>query len=220
MPDKVLLVDDDRILLFRTQKQSAVFKDRFQLLLAENGRQAVEKLEAETVALVVTDLQMPVMDGFELLSFMSLNYPDIPVIIITAYGTLKSRRNVLQNGAVEFIEKPIEPEALTRKIYANLDEIAEEDAFQSVPLELFSYLIVSEKKTCTLRVVNRNTGMKGVLFFSRGVLMDARLGNRHGREAASEMYAWHRTKYTIQDLCAVAEKKIPGGLQDVLPDLR
>jgi CheY-like chemotaxis protein len=51
------------------------------------GKEAVQILDATGVDLVVTDLRMPKMDGFELLAHMSGNYPDIPVIVMTAYGT-------------------------------------------------------------------------------------------------------------------------------------
>ena len=98
MLNRVLVVDDDRILLRRIQKKSEAYRDRFLLLVAENGRQAVDILKNESVDLVVTDLQMPEMDGFALLAFMSENYPDIPVFIQTAYGTVESRRSVLQGG--------------------------------------------------------------------------------------------------------------------------
>lgn len=218
MLPKVLFVDDDRVLLHRIQKKSEAFKNSFQLLMAENGRQAVDMLRTHGVSLTVTDLHMPEMDGFELLAFMSEHYPEIPVIIQTGYGTPDSKRSALCGGAAAYIEKPIDLDKLMEKICAMLAETLQSETFQSVPLELFSHLIVSEKRTCTLRVVNRKTEQHGALFFEAGLLLDARARELSGKEAAREIYRWSQTIYAIQNACPIEDCKIDGGIQAVLPD--
>ena len=88
----VLFVDDDRIVRRVIARHCQSYAPQFSLLLAADGRQALEILRSTPVALVVTDIQMPVMDGLELTARLSEAYPDIPVIIQTAYGSAENRR--------------------------------------------------------------------------------------------------------------------------------
>ena len=86
MIKNVLLVDDDHEMLVALKEGFQRYKDSFAILLAADGLKAVESLKKNTISLVVTDLKMPGMDGFELLAHIMEHYPDIPVIIITGYS--------------------------------------------------------------------------------------------------------------------------------------
>jgi len=74
----VLLVDDDREMLVALTKGLARWDDTFAVLTAESGSAALAQLRSQEISLVVTDLKMPEMDGFELLAAIMQNYPDIP----------------------------------------------------------------------------------------------------------------------------------------------
>ena len=83
MIKNVLIVDDDKEMLLALKEGFKRYQESFAVLLAEDGLQALEKLKASVISLVVTDLKMPRMDGFELLAHVMEHYPDIPVIMIT-----------------------------------------------------------------------------------------------------------------------------------------
>ena len=68
------------------------YRDTFTVTMASDGRQAIQILETTVVSLVVTDLKMPHIDGFELLAHVMQHYPEIPVIIITGYSTSELER--------------------------------------------------------------------------------------------------------------------------------
>jgi two-component system response regulator AtoC len=87
MIKKVLIVDDDQEMLLSLKEGFEKYNATFSVLMAGDGLVATEKLEKETISLVITDLRMPRMDGFALLSKIMEQYPDIPVIIITGYST-------------------------------------------------------------------------------------------------------------------------------------
>ena len=87
MIKNVLLVDDDTEMLHALKEGFKRYLESFAVLLAEDGLQALEVLNHNIISLVVTDLKMPKMDGFELLAHIMQHYPDIPVIIITGYST-------------------------------------------------------------------------------------------------------------------------------------
>ena len=219
MIKKVLFVDDDRILRRMIQKKFEKYEDTFSAITAEDGLDAVEKLKQNTISLVVTDLQMPRMDGFALLAHLSEKYPDIPVIVQTGYGTPKSKKSALERGAAGYIEKPFKVEQLADKIIVTLEKESEGGILHTIPLEMFIQLIEMEQKTCTIRVVNKTSGELGVLFFKSGDLMDARFGGQHGKPAAYEIFSWDQVTLSIEDDCAIKDKRIDENLQAILFDV-
>jgi two-component system cell cycle response regulator len=114
----ILLVDDnDEILDFLAVDLGS----KYAIAKATNGEQALQLLAQEAVQLVVSDVMMPVMDGFELCRLIKSNfdYSHIPVILLTAKNTLQSKIEGLEMGADAYIEKPFSPEHLQVQI-ANL----------------------------------------------------------------------------------------------------
>ena len=216
MIKKVLIVDDDRIMLRLAEKKFQKYQSRFTIVTAQDGLQAVEKLKDETISLVVTDLQMPKMDGFALLAHLSENYPDIPVIILTAYSSQTSRKAVLEGGAAGFMEKPFVVEKLAKKITNTLKREYEGGILQTVPLDMFLQLVEMEQKTCTIRIVNKLSGTAGVLFFMSGILADARIQDVKGMAAAYEIFSWDKVTLSIQDTCAIEKRQIQEDLQAIL----
>lgn len=121
----VLIVDDDRIWLRVLVKKMAKYRRDFEATPAGDGREALEVLKSKPISLVVTDMQMPQMDGLTLLAHMSEMYPEIPVIVVTAYSTPKLKRAVLERGGAGYIEKPFVVEDLARKIIGMLKKESE-----------------------------------------------------------------------------------------------
>lgn len=83
---KILIADDDGAILHLLKK---VFMGRgFEVLVAQNGLMAMEKLKVERPALVLTDLKMPSFSGVDLIEFMRRNMAEIPIVVMTAYPNL------------------------------------------------------------------------------------------------------------------------------------
>ncbi len=216
MIKNILVVDDDRILRHLIKKKFQKYENIFSVLTAEDGVAAVEQLKINSVSLVVTDLHMPNMDGFALLAYLSEHYPDIPVIIFSAFGTPASKKDVIEKGALSFVEKPFVVEDLVGKIKAALDKEEEGGKLQTIPLEIFTQLIEMEQKTCTIRLHNKSSGEKGVLFFRQGELMDARIRDLKNKPAAYEIFSWSKVTLFIEDNCPITNKRIDGDLQAIL----
>ena len=218
MQKKALIVDDDRILRHLVKKKFKAHETVFTTLLAEDGEEAVQTLKDHAISIVVTDLHMPKMDGFELLAHMSAKYPDIPVIVLTAYGSPKSKEKVLATCAAGFMEKPFVVEDLAASIIVSLEKESEGGTLHTVSIDMFLQLIEMEQKTCTIRVINKETEKKGVLFFKGGNLLDARIRDVNGKEAAYEIFSWDSHSLSIQDTCVMNKKVIQEDLQAVLFD--
>ena len=118
---EVLIVDDEEPLLLTIAEGLSIYKKYFNLLTATNGADAVKVLKSSPIIdLVVTDLSMPKMDGFELLAYMNRNYPKIPVILMTAFGTPKIEEIVSSMGIFRYLEKPLDINSIAENIFAAL----------------------------------------------------------------------------------------------------
>lgn len=99
----VLVVDDN--VLDQKQARHCVEDAGWRAEFAENGRAALERLERNTPDLVLTDLQMPEVDGLELVRCMHSQYPRIPVVLMTAHGSEEIAVDALQAGAASYVPK-------------------------------------------------------------------------------------------------------------------
>ena len=87
-------------------------KKTFETLTANSGRAALEVLDNSDVDLVLTDMKMPGMDGIELLEHIKTKNPELPVIMMTAHGTVDKAVEAMQKGAYSYILKPFENDRL------------------------------------------------------------------------------------------------------------
>jgi two-component system nitrogen regulation response regulator NtrX len=101
---QILIVDDEKNI--RSTLARSLRLEGFATLEAENGKEALDRLEAEEVDLVILDLQMPVMDGMELLDEMKRRGMKSPAIVLTAHGTIERAVAAVRLGAHDLIEKP------------------------------------------------------------------------------------------------------------------
>ena len=101
----------------------------FNVLLAQNGKQAMELIEHNKVHLILTDLKMPEVDGFELLEWVNKNYKTVPVIIMTAFGTIEDAVEAMKAGAHDYITKPVKMDELKALINKSIKfgELLEEN---------------------------------------------------------------------------------------------
>ena len=116
----ILLVDDNEEILEFLER---ILKNKYDILKAENGKDALQILDKEAVQLIVSDVMMPVMDGLELCKNIksSLEYSHIPIILLTAKDGIQSKIEGLELGADAYIEKPFPKEHLQAQIASLLN---------------------------------------------------------------------------------------------------
>ena len=117
----ILVVDDesDMETLFRQQFRRDLKAGRFGLEFATSAQQAlrvVEETRGREVVLLLSDINMPGMSGFDLLPRAKAARPHLPVIMVTAYGDADTRRRALENGAEALLPKPIDFAALRAEV--------------------------------------------------------------------------------------------------------
>ncbi len=110
MQRTILVVDDERNMLM--VMQMALEEAGYQVLTAERAEDALGLLRDPDLAVILSDLKMPGMGGEEFISRCQRERPDIPVIVVTAYGSIRSAIECVQAGASDYLTKPFEPEEL------------------------------------------------------------------------------------------------------------
>jgi len=125
----ILVVDDepDVEVLFRQQFRHDLRAGRFTMEFAQSGDMALARIaEARGVSiiLILSDINMPGMSGLELLPKAKAARPDVPIIMITAYGDADTRRKALENGAEGLFTKPIDFGALRSEIDMRVERAA------------------------------------------------------------------------------------------------
>ena len=108
---KILLIDDEEAI--RRVLSMSLKSDGYDVVTASNGKEGIEAFQGESPDIVLTDIKMPGMDGLEVLKRVKAIQPDAEVIIITGHGDIDAAIEALQNGASDFIHKPIKDEALS-----------------------------------------------------------------------------------------------------------
>ncbi len=120
---KILIVDDDKT----TRKLLSLYLkgSGFEVVTAENGLNALEKLGSDTFQLVLTDLNMPFMDGIEFLKAMKSNpgTSNIPALMLTTETDEEERRRAIDAGADGYLSKPVTAEVVAAKIRQMVGEI-------------------------------------------------------------------------------------------------
>jgi len=153
-PPNILVVDDQQIILFllETHLRQAGFTP----LTAGSAAEALALLERHPVDLVISDLVMPGMGGLQLMERVRELHPGIPIIVITANGSVEGAVEAMRRGAYDYLEKPYNPDDLRMTIQRALDYqhmVRENEQIRGLLRERFSFQ----------SIVTVNAAMKGVL---------------------------------------------------------
>jgi CheY-like chemotaxis protein len=125
----ILVVDDepDVEALFRQQFRRELRAGRFSMEFAQSAPMALRRITNagdESLILILSDINMPGMSGLELLPEAKAIRPDVPIIMITAYGDAETKRRALENGAEALLTKPIDFGTLRGEIDSRVDRAA------------------------------------------------------------------------------------------------
>lgn len=210
---KVLVVDDEKSFLLSLTDGLTKYSSEFVVVTAENGKVAANILGKERVDLVITDLQMSVMDGFQLLAFMKNRCPEVPAIVMTAFGTPAIEKRITDYGSVQYLEKPLNINQLTAKIREGLNT-DKKGYINGITLSSFLQVIELERHTCTLTI--KSTARKGYLYIMLGKLTDAKCGDKRGKNAAIEVISWDDVEIEIVNACARRKKVIDQSISQVI----
>ncbi len=199
-PTKTLLVvEDDRATLSLYRAGLKGLQD-FKVIMAENGGMALQMLREEPVHVLVTDLNMPVMDGFNLIAKVSRFYPQVPIIVMTGLDESQHLNTPLQLGAIRILTKPPRLSLLMDAIRAAA-QFEPAGMVRGIGLNSILQLLNWEKKSCTL-TVKSEAGM-GLLYLKDGEVVHAAYRADEGLAAAYEILIWDKPDIEFVETCRV-----------------
>jgi CheY-like chemotaxis protein len=209
----LLLVEDDdfvRPALTRALTRTGVFT----VIPAANGEQALEIFDAQQVDAILTDLQMPVMDGLTLLGHLLERGSRLPVAVMTGQRITTELAERLHGfGIAATFTKPVEISTLTDELQRAMSPAT---VGRITGITLFGFLQLIEVERKTGLIVVHGAGQEGRLYFDRGNLVHAHTRRLEGVEAVNAIVAWPDPKLEIFYKRKSRERTITEPLQHVL----
>ncbi|HSL69486.1 MAG TPA: sigma-54 dependent transcriptional regulator [Longimicrobiales bacterium] len=118
-PARLLLVDDDHV--FRVSTSTLLRQDGYEVVVASDGKEAVSALREQRFDLMLLDLRLPGTDGLGIVEALRLWGEEIPILMISGFGTVEAAVEALHLGADDFVSKPVEPDVLSARVAELLD---------------------------------------------------------------------------------------------------
>ena len=189
-PKTVLLIDDDESL--RRVVEYNLHEEGYGVLTAVDGAAGWRMFQAEAVDLVLTDVRMPEMDGVEVLTRIKAMQPDVPVIMLTAHGTIDSAVEAMKLGAFDYLTKPFNREQLkaaVRKAFEVAALTTENRYLRQVVADRFSFanMIAGSR---AMRAVTETAGR--VALSDTSVLLEGESGT--GKELLAKAIHFHSSR--------------------------
>ena len=152
--EKILIVDDDHSIL--TVLQMRLEAAGFTINTAANGDEAIARAKQETDDLVVLDLRLGNQNGIEIMEALHQIHPDVPVIILTAHGSIDSAVEAMQRGASNYLTKPFNHQELLLQINSSLEK-------SRLSREVKNLRSVVGEKFSSKNIIGNSQGMRKVL---------------------------------------------------------
>ena len=179
---RVLVVDDEDDILWMLKTNLNKGMPDVEVLAAGSGEEALAVLSAQQIHLVITDINMPGMNGLDLLTEVNNRYPDTGVIIMTAHPSNSLEHQAMAGGSLRFVEKPFEINVM-REIVG--DALKTSDGFQGTlnGIDLIDIVQFNglSKATSALKVTADE--MEGMIFFKKGEVVHAMCDDMNGETA-------------------------------------
>ncbi|MBI4851419.1 MAG: response regulator [Acidobacteria bacterium] len=233
-PINVLLVDDDNIILKLVSTYLRMHG--VSVATAQNGQEALEHLKINTPELIIADIDMPIMGGYELYRQVKISgHEDIPFFFCSAASGLPERIVGLQMGADDYIVKPINPPELLLKIKLHLvkarqfrfmKKLLQEQKFDyvmsgklgdtDVPglLQIISFL---GHRDFYLEIDNPSQGL-GEIYLSNGIIVHAASSNQIGKKALFRILDWHEGTFKVEKKLFLENPTVNERLEECLLD--
>ena len=195
----VLIVDDDRVLRKLIVRAMEKASDHLKIFEAEDGQMAIDILGSEDIGVVVTDINMPRVNGLMLIAYMNAFYPDVPCFVMTAYGTSRMKSK-MPYDLLKFYHKPLDAHELAAAVVTALESDRVPDERQTISLANFLDMVILEELTCTVTV--EAEGMDPChLFIDNGVLLDAAMGEHRGEAVALDALSRPGVNFSMENGC-------------------
>ncbi len=203
--DQVLIVDNDKEFLEKLKNYFSKI-EQFDVITASDGKTAIEIFQNEKVSVLATGLNLPNLEGLELLAYVTRSYGNVPCLAMSEFGKPWYPEKSARKENLYHLAKPVEPNSILSAILVALALKDEGDSTKGFGLKSFLPLIELDNRSCRLEVSARGR-KKGFLYFEDGMLIDAHCGAMRPDEAIREMLLWESVAFSISELPRMRKQK-------------
>ena len=191
---KVLIVDDEETLTWSMARSLSKDKDKYEVIIANNGKEALNLLRKNNIDLVISDIRMPDINGLDLLVKIKKEYPQTRVIIMTAYGSSDVQKEANRRGSLYYVEKPFEISDI-RKII--IDLIGKKKGFRGkiFGLQLTDIIQMNCLSRLTTALIVTRDGERGIIYLNEGEIIHAECGEQKGTDAFYKILSWQEGEF-------------------------
>lgn len=164
--ENILIVDDDTNILELIQRH--LHSMDYHTFKAVSVKEAVAILRDTEIDLLITDLKMPDVDGFQLIKFASEHYPDMPKLVVTGYPSVQDALSAIKSGAVDYLVKPFTKEELRQGVLKSLSSKPKKSRQKPIPVQKNYNEIIGESDGIknVLQTIERVKNNKATVFIS------------------------------------------------------
>ncbi len=178
--DSILLVDDDPEVVWALGRYFT--RAGFPVTACGDGEEAISLLKSKQFDTVITDIQMPRLNGLALVEWLRANRTGTRVVVMTAFGGPSIRHLSIKKGAILYLEKPVDPELLAEALSCSREESAFSGAIDNIDILDYLQLMVLTGRRVVLEVSSKDGG-QGLIFIDKGQVRHARCEHLEGEEA-------------------------------------
>lgn len=200
---QILFVDDDLAFLEMIESLFSLWsKDGWEIHLAHNSGKALGTIQQHPIDLAVIDMQMPVVDGLQLLRLLHQKYPNLPKVALTGSDNERYRSECMANGAEMFFRKPADIQGL-EAVFSNLNELMKlqpQEGFRGVlrRVELGEVLQLEclGRKSSILEVASKD--LRGRIYIREGEIIHATVGDHQGETGFYKIFSFVGGEFSLK----------------------
>jgi len=177
---RLLLADDDPDVVWGIGR--ALTRHGISVFTCGDGLEAVQLLEVREIDVLVTDIQMPALNGLALIEWVRQNRPQIRVVVMTAFGSPSIRLISLRKGALLYLEKPVDPQLLLEVLRSSQQNNSFSGSINGIDLFDYVQLMMVTRRDAVLEVSSQQ-GQPGLLYLRQGNVCHATCDDAEGEEA-------------------------------------
>lgn len=178
---KILIVDDEDNITWSMEKYLS--KDGYFIATADSAKKGAELLNASPFELVITDMKMPDVDGFQFLNWIKKNHPKSKVVIMTAFGSPSIRDEAKKIGAYRYFEKPVDLNQLRKFINETLADKGFTGNILDIDIFDFVQMVLLSRKQKLISITDPISMQMGLLYLKHGDVIHAEVGSAQGEQA-------------------------------------
>ena len=192
---RILIVDDEEDLTWSIARSLRKESEQLEIICVNSGEEALEVLKRFNLDLIISDIRMPGMDGFELLDYVKKTHPSLQVIIMTAWDENEVKKMIDLQSGIFYIEKPFDITKLKQIIYQAVTKSSDKYKGRFIDLNLKNVININcqNKFNGFLNITNGKE--IGEIHFRSGEIIHAQVGNVEGDNALLNVLNWNDGQY-------------------------